>query len=223
MNIESLGPETVDDFYQRGLVHDVADLYDLTIAQISNNNPNRVVSAQKAVEAIKKSASVPFERVLFAIGIRFVGETTAKLIARKFKSMDALSVATREQLLEVDGVGAVIADSIIQFFSKEKNLEIISRLRAAGLQMELAKEQLEGTTTLLEGQNIVISGVFNHHSRDEYKAMIERNGGKNVSSISSKTTFVLAGDNMGPSKLEKAQKLGIRIMTEEEFLQIIQS
>ena len=223
MNIESLGPETVDDFYQRGLVHDVADLYDLTIAQISNNNPNRVVSAQKAVEAIKKSASVPFERVLFAIGIRFVGETTAKLIARKFKSMDALSVATREQLLEVDGVGAVIADSIIQFFSKEKNLEIISRLRAAGLQMELAKEQLEGVTTLLDGQNIVISGVFNHHSRDEYKAMIERNGGKNVSSISSKTSFVLAGDNMGPSKLEKAQKLGIRIMTEDEFLQIIQS
>ena len=152
-----------------------------------------------------------------------MGETTAKLIARKFKSMDALSVATREQLLEVDGVGAVIADSIIQFFSKEKNLEIISRLRAAGLQMELAKEQLEGVSTLLDGQNIVISGVFNHHSRDEYKAMIERNGGKNVSSISSKTSFVLAGDNMGPSKLEKAQKLGIRIMTEDEFLQIIQS
>lgn len=223
MNIESLGPETIDDFYQRGLVHDVADLYTLTVAQISNNNPNRAISAQKAVEAVKNSTNVPFERVLFAIGIRFVGETTAKLIARKLKSMDALSSATREQLLEIDGVGNMIADSILQFFANEKNVEIVSRLKSYGLNMELSEEQLEGVTTLLDGMNIVISGVFNHHSRDEYKTLIERNGGKNVSSISSKTSFVLAGENMGPSKLEKAQKLGVRIMTEDEFLQIIES
>ena len=222
MNIESLGPETVDDFFQRGLVKNVADLYDLSVAEISNFNSNRAVSARKAVDAIRRSAEVPFERVVFAIGIRFVGETTAKLIARKFRTMDALMNATKDELLQVDGVGDVIADSVVKFFADEANREIISRLAAKGVQMGLSEEQLSGMTTKLEGQSIVISGVFSRHSRDEYKALIEKNGGKNVSSISAKTSFILAGENMGPAKLEKAQKLGVRIVNEEEFLGMIE-
>lgn len=222
MNIESLGPETVDDFYRRGLVNDVADLYSLTAAQVSNNNPNRTVSARNAITAIRNSVNVPFERVVFAIGIRFVGETTAKLIARKFHTMEALEAATKEQLLEVDGVGEVIADSVLQYFANEKNRSTIVRLKDAGLQMALSSDQLEGMTTRLEGMSIVISGVFARHSRDEYKAMIEKNGGKNVGSISAKTTFVLAGDNMGPAKLEKARKLGVRIIDEDEFLRMLE-
>lgn len=221
MNIESLGPETVDDFFTRGLIKDVADLYDLTPLQISNFNLNRSVSAVKAANAIRESCKVPFERVVFAIGIRFVGETTAKLIARKFKNMDALQHATIEQLLEVDGVGEVIARSVIDFFSNERNVSIIDRLRTAGVTMELSAEQLEGQTDKLAGKSIVISGVFTRHSRDEYKALIEKHGGKNVASISSKTTFVLAGENMGPAKLEKANKLGIEIINEEQFLEMI--
>lgn len=221
MNIESLGPETVDDFFTRGLIKDVADLYDLTPLQISNFNLNRSVSAVKAANAIRESCKVPFERVVFAIGIRFVGETTAKLIARKFKNMDALQHATIEQLLEVDGVGEVIARSVVDFFSNERNVSIIDRLRTAGVTMELSAEQLEGQTDKLAGKSIVISGVFTRHSRDEYKALIEKHGGKNVASISSKTTFVLAGENMGPAKLEKANKLGIEIINEEQFLEMI--
>lgn len=222
MNIESLGPETVDDFFQRGLVKNVADLYDLSVAAISNFNSNRAVSARKAVDAIRRSAEVPFERVVFAIGIRFVGETTAKLIARKFRTMDALMNATKDELLQVDGVGDVIADSVVKFFADEGNREIINRLAAKGVQMGLSEEQLSGMTTKLEGQSIVISGVFSRHSRDEYKALIEKNGGKNVSSISAKTSFILAGENMGPAKLEKAQKLGVRIVNEDEFLGMIE-
>ena len=221
MNIESLGPETVDDFFTRGLIKDVADLYDLTPLQISNFNLNRSVSAVKAANAIRESCKVPFERVVFAIGIRFVGETTAKLIARKFKNMDALQHVTIEQLLEVDGVGEVIARSVVDFFSNERNVSIIDRLRTAGVTMELSAEQLEGQTDKLAGKSIVISGVFTQHSRDEYKALIEKHGGKNVASISSKTTFVLAGENMGPAKLEKANKLGIEIINEEQFLEMI--
>lgn len=222
MNIESLGPETVDDFFTRGLIRDVADLYSLTPLEVSNFNKNRTVSAVKAVNAIRESTKVPFERVVYAIGIRFVGETTAKLIARKFKSMDNLRHATVDQLLEVDGVGEVIAKSVVDYFSNPKNIDIIDRLQQAGVTMELSEEQLMGQTDRLAGQSIVISGVFQHHSRDEYKVLIEKHGGKNVGSISAKTSFVLAGDNMGPAKLEKAQKLGVRIMNEEEFLQIIQ-
>ena len=221
MNIDSLGPETVDDFYQRGLIHNVADLYNLTVAQVCNYNKNREVSARKAVTAIQNSVNVPFERVVFAIGIRFVGETTAKLLARHFKSMDALANASVEQLLEVDKIGQVIAESIWRYFRDEKNLEIISRLREAGLQMSISEEAMEGQTDILAGQSIVISGVFAKHSRDEYKALIEKNGGKNVGSISKNTSFILAGENMGPAKLEKAEKLGVKIMNEEEVLQLI--
>lgn len=221
MNIESLGSETVDDFFTRGLIRDVADLYMLTPLEVSNFNKNRTVSAVKAVNAIKDSVKVPFERVVYAIGIRFVGETTAKLLARKFCSMEALSNATMDQLLEVDGVGEVIAKSVLDYFANPVNCDIIDRLAKAGVTMQLSEDQLSGQTDRLAGQNIVISGVFQHHSRDEYKALIEKHGGKNVSSISAKTSFVLAGDNMGPAKLEKAHKLGIKIMNEDEFLEII--
>ncbi len=221
MNIDSLGPETVDDYWQRGLIHDIADLYTLTVADICGNNRGRVKSAQKLVDSIKASLQVPFERVVFALGIRFVGETTAKLLARSFKTMEALEKATLEQLLAVDGVGQVIAESIIHYFHDERCLAILERLRQAGLQMSLSEETLAGQTDILSGQSIVISGVFAQHSRDEYKAIIEQNGGKNVGSISKNTSFVLAGENMGPAKLEKAQKLGVRIVNEEEFLKMI--
>ena len=222
MNIDSLGPETVDDYWQRGLIHDVADLYTLRVADICGPNRNRIKSAQKVVDSIEASKQVSFERVVFALGIRFVGETTAKLLARSFKNIDALKDATLEQLLEVDGVGQVIAESIIRYFHDEKCLDVLQRLRDAGLQMSLSEESLAGRTDKLAGQSIVISGVFAKHSRDEYKALIEQHGGKNVGSISKNTTFVLAGENMGPAKLEKAQKLGVRIVNEEEFLEMIE-
>ena len=221
MNIENLGPETVDDYYQRGLIRNVADLYVLDVAHICGVNRNRVKSAQKVVDGVALTRSVPFERVVFAIGIRFVGETTAKLIARHFKSMDALRNATVEQLMEVDGVGKVIAESVVKYFQDPKNVEIVNKLESYGLQMSLSEEVLAGQTDKLSGKSIVISGVFSKHSRDEYKAMIEQHGGKNVGSISKKTTFVLAGENMGPAKLEKAEKLGVQIVLEDEFLEMI--
>ena len=221
MNIDSLGPETVDDYWQRGLIHNVADLYTLTVADICGSNRGRVKSAQKVVDSIKASTQVPFERVVFALGIRFVGETTAKLLARAFKNIDALQNATLEQLLEVDGVGQVIAESIIRYFHDENCLAILNHLREVGLQMSLSEETLANQTDKLSGQSIVISGVFTQHSRDEYKAIIEQNGGKNVGSISKNTSFILAGENMGPAKLEKAQKLGVRIVSETEFLEMI--
>lgn len=221
MNIESLGPETIDEYYNRGLIHDAADLYDIKVGDISGANGTKEKSARKIVEGIKASCNVPFERVVFAIGIRFVGETTAKLIARKFKSMDSLAAATLEQLLDVDGVGTVIAQSIIRYFADERNIAIISRLRKAGVSMQISEETTTDATDKLAGKSIVISGVFSRHSRDEYKALIEKHGGKNVGSISAKTSFILAGDNMGPAKLEKAKKLGVAILTEDEFLDII--
>ncbi|NLV52236.1 MAG: NAD-dependent DNA ligase LigA [Bacteroidales bacterium] len=221
MNIDSLGAETIDDYYQRGLIHDISDLYTLTVSDICGTNKNRVKSAQKVVEGVKSSLNVPFERVVFAIGIRFVGETTAKLIARHFQSMDALRHATVLDLMEVDGVGQVIAESVVKFFQDDKNVEIIGKLTAHGLQMSVSEEQKSNQTDRLSGKSIVISGVFQKHSRDEYKAIIEQNGGKNVGSISKKTSFILAGENMGPSKLEKAQSLGVSIVSEEEFLKMI--
>lgn len=217
MNIDSLGPETVDAYYEDGIIHDIADLYAITVEQI-NGEGAREKSARKIVDAIEQSKNVPFERVVFALGIRMVGETTAKLLARRFRNIDNLRQATVEQLMEVDGVGEVIAVNVVSYFRDEKNIRIVDRLIDYGLQMSIAKEQEARKGNELEGMNVVISGVFAHHSRDEYKLMIEQHGGKNVSSISGKTTFVLAGDNMGPSKLQKAQKLGVRIVSEEEFL-----
>lgn len=217
MNIDSLGPETVDDYFRQGLIRNVADLYDIRVEQI-NGDGNREKSARKIVQSIAASASVPFERVVFALGIRFVGETSAKLLARHFKTMDALAAASLEELQQVEGVGEVIARSVITYFHNPENIAIIDRLRAHGIQMQLSEDLMTASDGSLSGLSIVISGVFRHHSRDEYKAMIERNGGKNVGSISSKTSFILAGENMGPSKLQKAGKLGIRIMSEDEFL-----
>ena len=217
MNIDSLGPETVDAYYEDGIIHDIADLYAITVEQI-NGEGAREKSARKIVDAIEQSKNVPFERVVFALGIRMVGETTAKLLARRFRNIYNLRQATVEQLMEVDGVGEVIAVNVVSYFRDEKNIRIVDRLIGYGLRMSIAKEQEARKGNELEGMNVVISGVFAHHSRDEYKLMIEQHGGKNVSSISGKTTFVLAGDNMGPSKLQKAQKLGVKIVSEEEFL-----
>lgn len=221
MNIDSIGPETVDDYFRRGIVRNVADLYEIRTEQI-NGDGTRQKSAQKIVKGIQDSVSTPFERVLFALGIRFVGETTAKLLAKHFKSIDALMIATPEQLVEVEGVGTVIAESVVRFFHDEVNLNIIERLRQHGLQMSLSADQQQPATDKLAGKNIVISGVFEQHSRDEYKELIERNGGKNVSSISSKTSFILAGANMGPSKMQKAQQLGIDMIDESAFLKMLE-
>ena len=221
MNIIGLGPEIIEDYYRRKLIRNIADLYTIDVQQI-NGDGSRGKSAQNIVNAIRKSCEVPFERVVFALGIRFVGETSARLLARHFKSMDALMAAGLEDLQEVEGIGEVMAKSIIGYFHNEQNREIVERLRGYGLQFALAPSLLAPLSSLLEGQSIVISGVFAHHSRDEYKLIIEQNGGKNVGSISGKTSFILAGDNMGPSKLQKAEKLGIRIVSEDEFLEMLQ-
>ena len=221
MNIDSIGPETIDDYFRKGIIRNVADLYEIRTEQI-NGDGTRQKSAQKIVKGIQDSVSTPFERVLFALGIRFVGETTAKLLAKHFKSIDALMTATPEQLVEVEGVGTVIAESVVRFFHDEVNLNIIERLRQHGLQMALSADQQQIASDKLAGKNIVISGVFERHSRDEYKAMIESNGGKNVSSISNKTSFILAGANMGPSKMQKAQQLGIEMIDEDTFLNMLE-
>lgn len=221
MNIQSLGPETVDEYFRQGLIHDAADLYSLTEEQLLNENASNRRSAQKIIQSIRESVNVPFERVLYAIGIRFVGEIAARTLARNYGSMDALASASLEDIKAINGIGDVIAQSVINFFSEPKNLQLVERLKNAGLQMQISEEQAHAQSDTLKGQSIVISGVFRHHSRDEYKALIEQHGGRNVGSISAKTSFILAGENMGPSKLEKAAKLGIRIMNEDEFLEMI--
>lgn len=222
MNIDGLGGETVDLLYNAGLIRDVADLYQLKAADICRLDRMGQKSAVNIVHGIAASKEVPFERVLFAIGIRFVGETVAKTLARAFGSMDALAAASLDELTHVDEIGEKIAESIIRFFANDVNRALVERLRAEELQFALAEEPNEGPrSTVLEGKSIVISGVFQHHSREEYKALIERHGGTNVSSISAKTSFVFAGENMGPAKLEKAQKLGIPIVSEQQFLNMI--
>ena len=223
MNITSLGPETVDDYYRQGLIHDAADLYELKEEQITDPLATDNKGVRKILASIEESKKVPFERVLYAIGIRFVGEIAAKTLARYYGSMDKVADASKESLMQVNGIGEVIADSVIQYFANPVNRASVERLRGYGLQMEIGEQQKQAQSDKLAGQSIVISGVFQHHSRDEYKALIEQHGGKNVGSISNKkTSFILAGDNMGPAKLEKAQKLGIRIMSEDEFLQLIE-
>ena len=222
MDIDSLGPETVDEYYRRGLIRDVADLYDIRVEQINGDDGGREKSAQKIVRSIADSIRVPFERVVFALGIRFVGEIAAKALARHFKTMDALAHATLDEMLQINGIGTVIAESVIRYFQDEANCGLVRRLREKGVRMELTEEEMSGHSDKLAGQSIVVSGVFSLHSRDEYKALIERHGGKNVGSISSKTSFVLAGANMGPAKLEKATKLGIPILSEEDFLKRIE-
>ena len=222
MNIDGLGSETIDQFYQEGMIHNIADLYALTAPDIACLERMGKKSAVNIMEGIRASKEVPFERVLFALGIRFVGETTAKTLAKAFRSIDALAEASLDDLMQVDEIGARIAQSILQYFADARNREIIERLREAGVQMQMAEQDSSEYTDKLAGKSIVISGVFAHHSRDEYKDMIEKNGGKNVGSISKKTTFILAGENMGPSKLEKAQKLGVPIISEDEFLKMLE-
>ena len=227
MNIDGLGEETIDLLYRQGLLHNIADIYDLRLEDIAAQERLGEKSAQNILDGIEASKSVPWSRVLFALGIRMVGETTAKKIAKCYTSIDSLQWATAEQLCAIEDVGPQIAENIVRYFEDMRNLEILDRLRKAGLQMALSEEEISNLqsqiSNVLQGQSIVISGTFSHHSRDEYKALIEAHGGKNVGSVSKKTSFILAGENMGPEKRKKAEDLGIRMMTEDEFLEIIQS
>ena len=222
MNIDGLGEETVDTFYKQGLVKDIADLYTLKVEDISPIERMGEKSAQNIIDGVKASLNVPFERVVYAIGIRFVGETVAKKLAFAFKNIDALISATKEELIAVDEIGERIAESVISYFSEPRNIELIEKLRDVGVQMQLSEDRISQFSETLKGLSIVISGTFEKHSRDEYKAMIEQHGGKNTSSVSAKTDYILAGDNMGPAKLEKAQKLGVKIINENDFLNMIE-
>lgn len=222
MNINSLGPETIDDYYRQGLIRDAADLYELGEEQLLKPSAGDQKGVRKILKSIEESRQVPFERVLFAIGIRFVGEIAAKTLARYYGSMEAVANASLDSLQQINGIGLVIAQSVVSYFRNPKNQEFVERLRQHGLQMAIGEEEQKAQSDRLQGKGIVISGVFQHHSRDEYKAMIEQHGGKNVGSISAKTSFVLAGENMGPAKLEKASKLGIPIVGEEEFLKMLE-
>ncbi|MBI3521402.1 MAG: NAD-dependent DNA ligase LigA [Bacteroidetes bacterium] len=221
MNIDSLGGETIVQLYNAGLVKNIADLYDLKKEQLLPLDRMAEKSANNLIEGLEASKKVPFERVLYAIGIRHVGETTAKKIAKKVKTLDVLIHSSKEELLAIDEVGEIIAISLHDFFSNEKNKAVITRLKSAGLQFELSEEQQQGGSDKLKDLTFVISGVFAKHSRDQYKEMIELHGGKNSGSISKKTSFVLAGDNMGPEKLKKAESLGIKLITEDEFLNML--
>ena len=221
MNIEGLGSETIDLLYSQGLLHNIADIYTLTQEDIARQERLGEKSAQNMLAGIEQSKQVPWARVLFALGIRMVGETTAKKIARRFPSIDQLQWATVEQLTAIDDVGEQIAKNVTAYFNELSNLEIINRLREAGVQMESHEEEQAPQSDILQGKSIVVSGVFAHHSRDEYKTMIEAHGGKNVGSVSKKTSFILAGDNMGPEKRKKAETLGVEILTEEQFLALL--
>lgn len=222
MNIDGIGEEVAQLLYTSGLVKNIADLYDLTEEKLMTLDRFKEKSARRIINGIEDSKKVPFERVIFALSIPFVGETTAKVLAGAAHNIDTLMAMNELQLSSIGEIGDKIARSIVDFFSLDFNRTIIERLRLAGLQMEISEEELQNKTDKLAGKSIVISGTFAHHSRDEYKKMISQNGGKNVSSISAKTDFVFAGENMGPAKLEKAQKLGIPIINEDEFLKMIE-
>ena len=234
MNIDSLGEGKIEILYDHGLVKNVADLYDLTYTMIlglekvipagEGKKEKRISfrdkTAENIIKGIEQSKQVPFPRVLYALGIRYVGETVAKKLAAHFKAIDRLMAASFEELIQVDEIGDKIAESVILFFQKPVHREMVERLRTHGVQMELTETQ-PSEPQLLQGKSFVVSGVFEHHSRDEIKKLIERFGGKNVSSISSKTDYVLAGANMGPAKKAKAEKLDIPIISEEEFEKMI--
>lgn len=221
MNIDGIGEELAEQLFNSGLVRNIADIYDLTVEKLLTLDRFGLKSAQRIMKGIKDSLSVPFERVIFALSIPFVGETVAKKLAFAAHDIDSLMAMNELQLACIDEIGAKIAQSVTQFFAIPENRTIIERLRNAGLQMAVSEEAIATVSDRLAGKSIVISGVFAHHSRDEYKKMIEQNGGKNAGSISSKTDFVLAGENMGPAKLEKARKLGISIINEEQFLAML--
>jgi DNA ligase (NAD+) len=221
MNIDGLGAETINLLYQNGLLHNIADIYSLKIPDLTRLERLGTKSAYNIKDGCEKSREIPFERVVFALGIRFVGETIAKKLAYAFKNIEALERATLEELVEVDEIGERIARSVVQYFADATNIEMLERLKSYGLQMSLSEDKLQAQGTSLEGMSIVISGTFSQHSRDEYKTMIEMNGGKNVGSVSAKTTFILAGENMGPEKLKKAEKLGVKLVDEITFLSMI--
>ena len=220
MNI-NIGPETIEDLYNAGLVKDAADLYTLKVPDLVRLERWAIKSAHNLLDSLAISKQVPFERVLYALGIRYVGETVAKRLANSFHSIEALRAASFEQLIAVDEIGDRIANSVRRYFADERNCHLVERLQEIGLQMNISEVQLSNRSEKLKGKTIVISGTFLHHSRDEYKNLIEQHGGKNSGSVSGKTSFILAGDNMGPAKLEKAAKLGIQVMQEEEFLKLI--
>ena len=223
MNIDGLGSETINLLYQNGLIHTIADIYSLKIPDLIRLERLGTKSAYNIQTGSEKSKEVPFERVVFALGIRFVGETIAKKLAYAFKTIEALEQATLDELISVDEIGERIAQSVVLYFKDPLNIETVNRLKMAGLQMKLSEEKLQSHGSSLSGFSIVISGTFSQHSRDEYKTMIERNGGKNVGSVSSKTSFILAGENMGPEKLKKAESLGVRLVDEISFLDMIKS
>lgn len=220
MNI-NIGPETVEDLYNAGLAHNPADLYTLSVSDLLRLERWAEKSARNLMDSLEESKQVPFERVLFALGIRYVGETVAKRLAFAFHTMEQLRQADVEQLTGVDEIGERIARSVVAYFADEKNRLLVERLAEYGLQMSVAEETIANRSDKLNGLSIVISGTFSLHSRDEYKAMIEQNGGKNSGSVSGKTDYILAGDNMGPAKLEKAAKLGVKVINEEEFLKML--
>jgi DNA ligase (NAD+) len=221
MNIESLGSETIEQLYSAGLIKDIADIYELKKEQLLPLERMAEKSANNLIEGIEESKKVPFERVLYAIGIRHVGETTAKKIARKVKNVEVLMGSSVEQLLEIDEVGEIIAKSIQAYFANDTNKRIVQHLQQKGVQFALSEDQLQNASDKLKGLTFVISGVFQKHSRDELKNMIEQNGGKNSGSISGKTSYVLAGENMGPEKLKKAESLGVKLISEDDFLNMI--
>ncbi len=221
MNIDGLGTETVNLLYQNNLLKNIADIYELKISDIAGMERLGEKSAQNIIDGVEKSKLVPFERVLFALGIRYVGETVAKKLASYFKTIENLENATLEELTSVEEIGVRIAESVTKYFADVQNRNLVERLKSFGLQLSLSEDMMQPKGDALNGLTIVISGTFSKHSRDEYKKMIEQHGGKNSGSISGKTNFVLAGENMGPEKLKKAEKLGIRLMDEEEFLRII--
>ncbi|MEI8085242.1 MAG: NAD-dependent DNA ligase LigA [Paludibacter sp.] len=223
MNIDGLGSETINLLYQNDLLHNIADIYALKIPDLIRLERLGTKSAYNIQAGCEKSKEIPFERVVFALGIRFVGETIAKKLAFAFKNIEALEKASFEELIAVDEIGERIAQSVVQYFADAMNVETLNRLKAFGLQMSLSDEKMQAHGTSLAGLSIVISGTFSQHSRDEYKTMIEQNGGKNVGSVSAKTSYILAGDNMGPEKLKKAEKLGVKLLSENEFLEMINS
>lgn len=222
MDIDGIGDETVELLYSQNLAKNIADLYELQKEQLQNLDRMADKSAQRILDGLEASKQVPFERVLFALGIRFVGETVAKKLVQKLHSIENIQAQTAEQLTDIDEIGGRIAESVVDWFSKPEHLELVERLKQHGLQFEIGEEQLAGRTEKLAGLNIVISGTFEKYSRDELKKMIEKNGGKNVGSISKNTSYLLAGNNIGPSKLEKVTKLGIPVISEDEFLQMLE-
>jgi len=221
MNIDGLGSETINLLYENNLLNNIADIYELKVPDLARLERLGNKSALNIKTACEKSKEVPFERVVFALGIRFVGETVAKKLAFAFKNIEALESATYDELIAVDEIGDRIAQSVMRYFADERNIKMLARLKSFGLQMSLSEEKLQVAGDALKGLSIVISGTFARHSRDEYKTLIEQHGGKNVGSVSSKTSFILAGENMGPEKLKKAQSLGVKLVNEDEFLTML--